>query len=104
MKMNVEVLPFENDPEKENTDNNINAVSTENKKKEIRKNVKALLNEDDAKYSGSENMVTFPTEENDEGAISWFDCCNLKFPREVEFFPERPTQNCLPFLFLNSVM
>ena len=63
--MNVKVLPLEKDSEKENTENNVNTVSTEDKKKKINKNVEALRNEDDAKYSGSENMLTFPTEEDE---------------------------------------
>ena len=57
-------MPSEEDAKNENSDNNVDAVSIEDEKKEDREILKALHTEDDAKYASSENMLPIPTEDD----------------------------------------
>ena len=45
----MESLPLEEDPEKSNSENNIDAVSTEDVNKESSENLEALRTEDESK-------------------------------------------------------
>ena len=83
----VEALTLEEDADKSNNNNNIDAVSTEDTKKASYENIEALQTEDDLKYSISENMAPVQTEQEIEYTSSEFDICNPKFPRQDVFFP-----------------
>ena len=53
----VEALPLEEDDKKSNSNNNIDAVSTEDVNNARSETLEALCTEDDTKYARSDNMV-----------------------------------------------
>ena len=73
---------MEEEDEKLNSNNNIDAVSTEDVKNARSETVEALRTEDDTKFEGIDNMV----QGNVEEASIEFDICNPKFSREDGFW------------------
>ena len=55
--MDVQELTLEEDNQKQNSENNIDSVSTEDAKKAISENVETIRTEDDSKYTRIENML-----------------------------------------------
>ena len=90
----MEALPLEGYAEKENSENNIYAVSTDDAKKASSENVESLPTEDDSKYANSKNIAPVPNEEDVEEARSEFDICNTHFQGRMDFCPKRLSQIC----------
>ena len=67
--MDVQALTLEEDTKKSNSNNNIDAVSTQDVNNARSETLEALCTEDDTKYARSDNMV----QEDVEEAISEFD-------------------------------
>ena len=69
---------MEEHSENSNSENTIDAVSTEDANKEISEKLEALHTEDDSKYAISENMAHVKFEEVVKDTSSEFDICNPK--------------------------